>query len=477
MAIRIRKNVYEISIVETALTWYARAVEEMKSRPVNDPTSWWYMGAVHGNPNLEPRPSNAGTYWDQCQHQSWFFLPWHRGYITAFEDMVAKTVASLGGPDDWSLPYWDYSESLLSNPEARRIPPDFRDQFYADGTANPLWAPRSADANGNIGLRDADVDLGALGQPIFTDPTGFAPGFGGPATGFNHFGSVNGALESVPHNIVHVRIGGWMQDPNTAGFDPIFWLHHCNIDRLWEEWLLANMTHGNPLDPAWLNGVSFDMHDGNGNAFTFTADQTQDTTTFMHGYMYDKISTAPFAGPFAGRTEGATILAQVEPELAGTSRSAVRLEGALTTAPVAMETARLSRSFTESALPTPVKVYLRLENVTGTGLPGDYEVLIDLDGDDIDPLPVGILTTFGVANASKPEGPHGGEGVTQVYDISYAAQRLKLTEEIAPKIQVSFREIENGPVPENARILFPGFELPDPEPASVEVGRVAIYFE
>lgn len=34
------------------------------------------------------------------------------------------------------------------------------------------------------------------------------------------------------HNLVHVLVGGDMVDIATAAFDPIFWLHHCNVDRL-----------------------------------------------------------------------------------------------------------------------------------------------------------------------------------------------------------------------------------------------------
>jgi hypothetical protein len=30
---------------------------------------------------------------------------------------------------------------------------------------------------------------------------------------------------------------GWMLDPSLAALDPIFWLHHANVDRLWEVWL------------------------------------------------------------------------------------------------------------------------------------------------------------------------------------------------------------------------------------------------
>ena len=39
------------------------------------------------------------------------------------------------------------------------------------------------------------------------------------------------------HNRVHIYIGGTMQSVPKASNDPIFFLHHCNIDRLYEQWL------------------------------------------------------------------------------------------------------------------------------------------------------------------------------------------------------------------------------------------------
>ncbi|CUA74494.1 hypothetical protein RSOLAG22IIIB_11251 [Rhizoctonia solani] len=41
-----------------------------------------------------------------------------------------------------------------------------------------------------------------------------------------------------PHNTVHLLVGGigHMADNDTSGFDPIFYLHHCNIDRLLAFW-------------------------------------------------------------------------------------------------------------------------------------------------------------------------------------------------------------------------------------------------
>jgi tyrosinase-like protein/polyphenol oxidase-like protein len=45
-----------------------------------------------------------------------------------------------------------------------------------------------------------------------------------------------------------------MSDPNFAARDPIFWLHHCNIDRLWNRWLSLGGGRANPVENAvWMD--------------------------------------------------------------------------------------------------------------------------------------------------------------------------------------------------------------------------------
>lgn len=476
---RIRRSVHDLLEDDETLTWYRAAVADLQARPLSDPTSWWYMGAVHGQPGFTPVP-DAQDYWSQCQHRTWFFLPWHRGYLAAFEAVVARAVADLGGPQDWALPYWNYSADEAIIPEARRLPPAFRAQTLPDGTPNALFAPRAATPDGDVGLRDADVSLAALDETAFTQD--FGPGFGGPRTGFARFGPQNGALEMVPHNVLHGRIGGnggWMADPDTAAFDPIFWLHHCNIDRLWEEWLAASPDHANPQDAAWRTAVDFRMHDGAGQPFTFTAGDMVDTRTVLHGYVYDTLPVAPPGPPVpAGETEMAKrdLGLDLDPELAGASERPVRLEGAMTRARVAMSLRGLGTSFTESALPTPVRVWLRLEEVRGSGTPADFDVLVDLEGDALPPVRVGILSTFGIAAASDPDADHGGTGLTQTYDITEAAERLHLTSETAPLLQVSFARIAQGAVTEAAFPPIAGLVTPPRRDPEVTVGRIGVYF-
>ena len=44
------------------------------------------------------------------------------------------------------------------------------------------------------------------------------------------------------HNHAHAWVGGIMNNTSTSPTDPIFWMHHAEVDRLWEIWRQANPT-------------------------------------------------------------------------------------------------------------------------------------------------------------------------------------------------------------------------------------------
>ena len=44
----------------------------------------------------------------------------------------------------------------------------------------------------------------------------------------------------TPHDLIHVLSGFPMKSLMHAAFHPLFWLHHCNIDRLYEAYLENN---------------------------------------------------------------------------------------------------------------------------------------------------------------------------------------------------------------------------------------------
>jgi tyrosinase len=44
------------------------------------------------------------------------------------------------------------------------------------------------------------------------------------------------------HNRIHNYIGGTM-GPSTSPNDPVFWLHHCYVDKLWADWQRMHPSH------------------------------------------------------------------------------------------------------------------------------------------------------------------------------------------------------------------------------------------
>ena len=141
--VRTRREVRALGAIwNDTMLWYAKAVRELLKRPVTKKASWRYLAAMHGINQqkwttlgyltaAEPLPAAAeqDKYWNQCQHQSWYFLPWHRAYLHTFEDVVADAIRSLQGPTDWALPYWNYSDT--ARPGCRAHSAGFSDTHHA----------------------------------------------------------------------------------------------------------------------------------------------------------------------------------------------------------------------------------------------------------------------------------------------------------------------------------------------------------
>src|SRR4051794_20204230 len=73
-----------------------------------------YQTQVHGTfARVSRWPAVGGerAMWQECAHNHWFFLPWHRAYLVEFEAVARMHIGELGGPaDTWGLPYWNYSD-------------------------------------------------------------------------------------------------------------------------------------------------------------------------------------------------------------------------------------------------------------------------------------------------------------------------------------------------------------------------------
>ena len=387
--------------------------------------------------NSDPLPSSGEQQriWDQCQHGGWYFLPWHRGYLAAFEAIVAETVKSLGGPTDWALPYWNYLDT--TNSQARDIPSVFLQPTMPGGAPNPLSRPPRGGMQtlGPASWLPRDISLQAMNVQNYTAPTGTI-GFGGGVTGFLQFGNLTGAVENDPHNLVHVMIGGvgvgapagFMSDPNFAALDPIFWLHHCNIDRLWEAWLTqANNVQENGAP--WMNGPSprrFEMPDASGQLATFTPAQVlpggQLAPTYDDLFDGTGIPSVVVAGAPAMPANVSSTPPPAATPIGSNS-------GTITVATDATTTVDLAPAETITAsVGAPERLYLNLENVRGAAPSGVLNVFVSLPASGTTPASapefVDTVTLFGLAKASATSGAHGGNGLTFAVDITDLARSL-----------------------------------------------------
>lgn len=497
-----RRNVWELGgDWADPILWYARGVKAMKARALNEGTSWRFYGAIHGifpplwqqygylkETDTPPNAADRAKYWNQCQHGSWYFLPWHRGYLIAFEAIIRDAVVNAGGPADWALPYWNY---FKANQDA--LPPAFGSRDWPDGTGdNPLFVEQRFGPNndGDVFIPLSEVNMDALGDPDFTgDADGGSPGFGGVQTGFSHGSQVHGDLESQPHDQVHVLIGGGtqqepglMSDPDLAGLDPIFWLHHANIDRLWEVWRQNPTSHVDPVNVAnWVNGPAsagqraFTMPMPNGNTFTYTPGEMSDLSKL--DYNYDDTS-APGAPKLVARLQrfGAVAAAAAvrrapmakTVELLGANNQSIRLSGTEARASVALDTgvrqklaaslraAAAHRAGAAAAAPVvPDRVFLNLENVRGLADATSFSVYVNLpDGANPANYPrnlAGNIALFGVRKASVADDTHAGDGLTFVLDISDLIDRLHLSGALDAG-QLDVRLVPRRPVPDEAQI-------------------------
>lgn len=177
-----------------------------------------------GGPNpLVPNP-----------HGNPLFYPWHRILIRQFE--LALKEASQN--PDITLPYWDWQLTGRSNP----FTPTFmggngdsmQNQRVTTGPfahSNGMFTIRVWDsAEGDEGLRRS---LGEQPDSALPRPEGVISALA--RTPYWAEEGWENVSEDTLHNRVHSWIGGNMGEASSSN-DPIFFLHHCYLDYLWEQW-------------------------------------------------------------------------------------------------------------------------------------------------------------------------------------------------------------------------------------------------
>ena len=275
---------------------YAVAVRRLMGLKPDDPNNWF---------------RNAFTHTLDCPHGNWWFFVWHRGYLGWFEQVLraASGNPDFAIPYwDWTesprIPAGMFDGVLdPSNPPFNPFIKTFQTFYnyinpaleaYWKGltpaqlqqldtrmmaTPKSLWTQVKGDPkNGAMFattpyaryIKAASPDLDENTKKMVAPEmvrAGLAP------TTFANFNSVEttshnmppsgpsvfGIIEGNPHNKVHNNIGGvghltnpldfgYMAD-NLSPVDPIFFLHHSNMDRLWDVWTRKQQKLGLPTLP------------------------------------------------------------------------------------------------------------------------------------------------------------------------------------------------------------------------------------
>jgi tyrosinase len=239
----------------------------------------WHIQAMN-----TPVPPTGSANTRNAAHRGPVFLPWHRIMLIWFEIELQRVLndASFG------LPYWDWS--LEVNPFGSTLWANTSDALGGTGTPIPGggFFFDSTDPM-SFSVRLSTNMAGVVKQEI--PPRGLSRKFGvfepkfptvadvlsafnviaDPLLGFYDFDPFNkfssgfrnyleGFIGPGLHNQVHRWVDGDMS-PASSPNDPVFFLHHCNVDRIWEAWMKINGHTYVPdalADPAELLGHRID---------------------------------------------------------------------------------------------------------------------------------------------------------------------------------------------------------------------------
>jgi hypothetical protein len=182
------------------------------------------------------------------------FFPWHRYFLLLLEQQLQTYVPGV------ALPYWDWTDPVATIMVADFLGPD-GDSGSGDQVRQGYFAAEAPGTGVNLTPAPAWWPAGLTG---FTLHSTFGAHSGplrrnvGGVGGLPSMASVRSALDKVTyptfqaaveagtgtvpfhglHNTLHTWFGidTHMRSTIVSPFDPMFYLHHCNIDRLWAMW-------------------------------------------------------------------------------------------------------------------------------------------------------------------------------------------------------------------------------------------------
>lgn len=261
----VRKNARYLTPTEQED--FVRACVLMKADIVNPAASppdqysrWDEYVAIHRMIQNAFAPGSPMVNFGHGGSGAYSFFSWHRYFLYRLEQELQSHVPGV------MIPYWDWTDPG----------PLLTDTFLGpDGDAGTnivssgYFAENAPGTGGNPTPAPAWWPAGLTGWNLHS---AFGPAWEGPLTrniggslptitdlqealGMPTYASFQNAVESGSgltgshqmHNGLHGYIDGHMGNPTASPLDPIFYLHHCNIDRLWAMWQMDGNANTYPL--------------------------------------------------------------------------------------------------------------------------------------------------------------------------------------------------------------------------------------
>jgi hypothetical protein len=396
----------------------------------------------NGVSDVSPPDQIAKDVWAQCQHGTRWFFAWHRLYLLYFE----KQLQTASGDPKLRLPYWDYTD-----PAHVAMPAEFTQQTYKDAKGvkrtNPLYESRRAP-----GWRRGSAKLQANATKV--------DNWLNKEKNFDRF---QDGIEMNVHGYVHCTIATNcpVVDMGAVPYssnDPIFWLHHANIDRLWSCW--SNLpARSNPSDGAFVN-QPFSFVDPAGQKVT--AKVAELFGGALIDYKYEKETNCARTNP-ALVAENAASVAPAAPEPAikdmierqpslNKPVEPVRLTAATTKVNVELRGDNEQvKSLALGARPAgQTRTELILSGITFSAPPGvQFNVYLELPDNPGRREYAGTINFFGVAPAgAQAAHRHSAafdaeQGLTRDFDVTDALRNLGQDHPDLANVTVSF-EATNG---------------------------------
>ncbi|QRV95158.1 tyrosinase [Ceratobasidium sp. AG-Ba] len=186
-------------------------------------------------------------------HVTAMFFPWHRWYLDAFERDLKDKCQFKG-----TIPYWDFTKDVKNIPASPIFESDPTYGLGTWGTKESNWHVTDGAFAKTIRAYPVPhiIQRNYTPQPFRTNyifpfeypnKDKFANETATPEAikyiiesfegDFNAFsGHIEGPRAQGLHNAMHLSIGGDMSDPSPTPSDPLFWIYHAQLDRIWAKW-------------------------------------------------------------------------------------------------------------------------------------------------------------------------------------------------------------------------------------------------